>query len=209
MYVVSYEQRAGVPSIMQDAATAPSPKANTCFVWFTVIQIYWENKPDHDRDWVLTWVCHRKIRVLTGYFLLLSALNMLPSLDKIWRTIEAGGQTQGSTCSMSSMVRRSPAARRRLTVLFGLIQSRDAKRLRWYDRSSAGARSHFAAPAKPLAAFHFSSASLKRPPKLVVGRRLVGIQRHGSLQQYYGLFRLLQPEFGFAQIEVGRPEVGL
>src|ERR1035441_9481356 len=96
---------------------------------------------------------------------------MLPSLDKIWRTIEAGGQTQGSTCSMSSMVRRSPAARRRLTALFGLIQSRDAKRLRWYDRSSAGARypaiierggiecgsSQFADPAKRLAGLHFRS----------------------------------------------------
>jgi hypothetical protein len=55
MYVVSYEQRARVPPIMQDAATAPSPKANTCFVWFTVIQIYSENKPDHERDWDLTW----------------------------------------------------------------------------------------------------------------------------------------------------------
>ena len=69
--------------------------------------------------------------------------------------------------------------------------------------------SQLADPAERLAGLHFPSASLERPPKLVVGRRLVGVQRHGSLEQYYGLFRLLQPEFGFAQIEVGRPGVGL
>jgi len=47
------------------------------------------------------------------------------------------------------------------------------------------------------AGFLLPPASLQRPAKLVVGRYLVGrVQGHGSLQQYDGFRRFLQPQFG-------------
>ena len=105
--------------------------------------------------------------------------------------MRTGGRLQGLTHSIYVVNRFPPRygrpAETNNSVRISTISDRKGTPLvddaRRYDRSSAGARylsivergslergsSQLADPAERPAGFHFSSASLERPPKLVVG----------------------------------------